>query len=306
MKDVNDLKVGIIILNYNSSAMTIKLANVFEKYRLVNKIIVVDNNSTDSSRKDFKNLSSPKIELMFLKENKGYSNGNNHGLKKLYDEGFDVAIVANPDIYIAEKDFTILINRLRESKYAVLSPVEYDSKWQVVNPAYSKRMDYLDDLLDCFYFGRKRNKKLRMQIDKNKKIQDVGMLKGSFLAFDLKVFQKLGFFDDNVFLYCEERILSKKIEDNNYKIGLILDAKYQHNHKASIVNTYKSSASRMKILYKSRYYYNVKYLQINLLKKMILKAAMRVSICEYHLQDVMKWCSLRIALFQQSAKRKSK
>ena len=70
-------------------------------------------------------------------------------------------------------------------------------------------------------------------------------------------------------------------------MGLILDAKYQHNHKASIVNTYKSSASRMKILYKSRYYYNVKYLHINSIKKILLKVAMSISICEYTLRDCL-------------------
>ena len=290
MKRRNDLKVGVIVLNYNSSAMTAKLVNTLKEYKLVNKIIVVDNNSTDSSRMDFKNLTSPKIELLFLKENKGYSNGNNYGLKKLYDEEFDVAIVANPDIYISEEDFATLINSLCNSEYSVLSPIEYDFRWQVVNPQYSKRMDYTDDLLDCFYFGRKINKKLGKQIDKNKQIQDVGMLKGSFLAFDLKTFQKVGFFDENVFLYCEERILSKKMEDNNYKMGLITNAKYQHNHKASIVNTYKSSASRIKILYKSRYYYNVRYLHIGLLKRILLKLMMSVSICEYKLRDFFAWC----------------
>ena len=70
MKRRNDLKVGVIVLNYNSSAMTAKLVNTLKEYKLVNKIIVVDNNSTDSSRMDFKKLTSPKIELLFLRENK--------------------------------------------------------------------------------------------------------------------------------------------------------------------------------------------------------------------------------------------
>lgn len=41
-------------------------------------------------------------------------------------------------------------------------------------------------------------------------IQNAEKLDGSFFAFRLKNFLEVGGFDENIFLYCEERILGKR------------------------------------------------------------------------------------------------
>ena len=43
------MKVAIVILNYNSEEDTIKYVESIKEYKNLNKIIVVDNNSTDAT-----------------------------------------------------------------------------------------------------------------------------------------------------------------------------------------------------------------------------------------------------------------
>ena len=48
-------EINIVILNYNDSETTLKLIESIHEYPNINKIIVVDNNSTDDSVEVIKN-----------------------------------------------------------------------------------------------------------------------------------------------------------------------------------------------------------------------------------------------------------
>lgn len=101
-------------------------------------------------------------------------------------------------------------------------------------------------------------------------------------------FVRVGGFDESVFLFCEERIISRKISDIGKKIGIVINAKYNHNHSASISKEYKSVEKQIKLLYKSRYYYNCKYNKISLLKKVVMLVAMRISLIEFYCIDIIR------------------
>lgn len=77
------LKLMAIILNYNSSDDSIKCAEYLLKQKKNIYITIVDNCSTDDSKKKLK-LFSQKKDIIFLenKQNNGFSAGNNIGLKK--------------------------------------------------------------------------------------------------------------------------------------------------------------------------------------------------------------------------------
>jgi hypothetical protein len=283
------MKTGFIILNYNSATMTIKLARQIEKYSNIDSVLIVDNKSIDDSLKLIKNVLSDKIKVLESPQNGGYSSGNNLGLKYFSKLEFDIAIVANPDIYIDEDSINILLKAFQESDFSVLSPVEYDENWNMVKPPTIRRMNYRDDILDCFFVGRKlfvREQEIGLNAENG--LQQTEMLRGSFLAFKLKDFQKIGYFDENIFLYCEERILSKKLQDANLKMGLVVNSKYQHNHMASIAKEYQSTVSKIKLLYISRLYYDCEYLKIGNFKYIFLKMAMTFSIFEYYVMDLIK------------------
>ena len=140
--------------------------------------------------------------------------------------------------------------------------------------------------MECFWLGRKiLQHSQNIKIQENVKIQETDILKGSFFGIRLKDFLEVGGFDEGVFLFCEERILAKKITNNGGSIGIVFQAKYMHNHSTSIKKVYQSKTERIRLLYDSRMYYNCKYNKINKIQKRLLETAMKFSIMEYKIID---------------------
>ena len=178
----------------------------------------------------------------------------------------------------------------KHSSYALLSGIEYDINKEIDLPIIWHENSYYDDLFGCLFLTRKLREKLKKveQLSFSTDIVDVELLKGSFFAIRMSDFHEVDFFDDTVFLFCEERILAKKLKRIEKKIGILPTAKYYHNHSTSINVKYKKKKEQMNLLYQSRYYYNVKYNNIGLVKKLCLKLFMFLSSIEYSILDYIK------------------
>lgn len=75
------MKVGIIILNYNTGEMTRTLAKCVSEYKKVDDVVIVDNASTDDSITRLSEAVGGKIHLIQSGRNGEYSFGNNVGAK---------------------------------------------------------------------------------------------------------------------------------------------------------------------------------------------------------------------------------
>ena len=96
-------KIGVVILNYNDSETSIKLISSLEKYDIVNRIVIVDNCSTDDSFTILSQNTSSKVEVVKSARNGGYGYGNNYGIRYLNETVHPSHIlIANPDVEIAE------------------------------------------------------------------------------------------------------------------------------------------------------------------------------------------------------------
>lgn len=281
--------VSFLILNYNSPELTSTYANTVAEYKSVNHVIVVDNCSTDNSYKLLSELDSTKIHVVQSERNGGYSYGNNWGAMYAKSLNTDVLFISNPDVYISEESVNKIIDAFKVSDYSVLSGIEYDINNNITNPPIWRMNTYKDDLLDCFYIGRMSNrKKETIDVQYSIDIQRVDIVKGSFLAVKLQDFIDVEGFDEGVFLFCEERILAKKMKDAGKKVGIVTSVKYFHNHSVSINKSYKKRRQQMELLYKSRIYYNENYEKISKTKLIILAIAMRWSLLEFFIVDAIK------------------
>lgn len=281
--------VSFLILNYNSAELTSMYAKNVAEYKLVDHVIVVDNCSTDNSYDILSKLDTPNIHVVQSKRNGGYSYGNNWGAR--YSERFntDLLFISNADVYVSEENINRIISAFEHSDYAVLSGIEYDINNVITKPPIWRMNTYVNDFADCFYLGRMINrKKQTIDVNYSLKIQNVDIVKGSFLAVRLRDFIDVGGFDEGVFLFCEERILAKKMKDAGKKVGVVPSAKYLHNHSVSINKSYKKRRLQMKLLYKSRLYYNERYEGVNKIKLLILKLAMEWSLFEFFIADMKK------------------
>jgi len=280
------MRCGFVILNYNSYNMTIKLAKKVAEFDKIEKVVIIDNQSTDNSFEHLIDINHPKIKLIKSDKNGGYSYGNNIGIRYLCNIGMDIAFISNPDVDIDEKDINLIINGFERTDYSVLSAVELDINGNVARPPIYLLSSYWDDLADCFFISRKIKKlSKKTEIDKTTDIQKVELVKGSFFGVRLKDFAEVDYFDDEFFLFCEERTLGKKMKNADKQIGILTRAVYHHNHSASINKTYKCVKSQIKILYRSRQIYHKKYLKTGTVLNTMMSIAMKISLFEYGIKD---------------------
>lgn len=90
--------------------------------------------------------------------------------------------------------------------------------------------------------------------------------------------ESIGFFDEGVFLYCEEAILSRQIERDGKKMYYLNDAKCVHAHKSSEKG---DPRRRFKNWKHSRFYYIEKYSGDSLIGRTIAKASMSLYVMTF-------------------------
>lgn len=286
------MKLAAVILNYNDSVNASNLALKLSTFNEIDIVVVVDNCSTDDSLTVMKRMLSgfKKINLYVSEKNGGYSYGNNFGIKKAQELGCDKAIVCNTDVEFDNTFINECCNAL-DTQFAVVSVLmkmpgdiyPYEDNYRIFS--------YSEDLLTCFHFGRKYlrkkyNRKLVLN-NNDHQIHSVDKVPGSMFFIDINKFFECGGFDENVFLYCEERILGRKVKNKGYKVGVYYCYEYFHNHSISIDKS-MSKLNQYILTYKSRLYYQKAYNSISPFKAAVFKLCVRFFIMEYHIIRMIK------------------
>ena len=215
------MKTGIIILNYNTADDTVKYVNKIKNYSVLDKIIVVDNLSSENNCMEKLNkLKNDKIYVIRAEKNGGYSYGNNFGMKYLNDlkEEFDYIIISNPDIEVAEEAIKKCIEFLEKNKKAaVCAPKMVDSNQNPVRRSSWKIRKPLIDMInstrltEILFWWAVRKGEYSFEDYKKSELK-VEAVSGAFFVIKYDVFEKCNFFDENTFLFYEEDILANKIK----------------------------------------------------------------------------------------------
>ena len=269
-------KVGMIILNYNDYETTDKYLSSIKNYKVLDKIIVVDNNSTDSSYEKLQKYNNSKIKVIETKENKGYAYGNNAGIKAL-DDDIDYVIISNPDITVSEKTIARLKKDLDTNKdISVVAPV-------IKELNYIKRgwrlPKYKDELLsNITFFHRKAEANLRYDDSKYKgNITKVDVVSGCFFMIRKSVLNLIGNFDEGTFLYYEENIMGHKLDLVGKKTFIDNEAEVTHNLSVSVDKSF-NSINKYKILKNSQKYYVKYFLKSNIFAIILLRLVYYISL----------------------------
>jgi len=258
----NILKTVMIVLNYNDSETTQKLINKVRNYKNIEKIIIVDNKSSDDSYMILKKMEDEKVIVIQTKANLGYAYGNNIGVKYAIDK-YDPAycIIANPDISFDEKIIDRLIQEADKNNSIGIITAKMAGNinaWKIPT--------WFDGIKSMFLFWNKFSKKYE-KLDS--KINEVGVVSGSFFIIASEAYKNVNGFDERTFLYGEENILAFKLKKNNYKTILLSDIEYEHHHSVSIKKQYKSKVKPFLIYVKSLKIYNKYYIKANILQNII-------------------------------------
>ena len=264
------MKLGMCIVNYNDYKTTKRLIDNIISYKCLDKIVVVDNKSTDNSLINLKKLESKKIKIIASNKNGGYSYALNIGCKYLIEEFKElVIIVSNSDIIIDSEDDLIELAKIVSDNRVVVAPTIIEGNnlnrgWKIPKPT--------DDILqNIFYFHRYFKKKI-MYPDNyyHKKLSKVEVVSGSFFLINSKHLENINYFDDKVFLYYEENILGVKTKKAGKSMVVVNDIDVVHDHSVTIDKSLKA-IKKYDILKQSQYYFEKYYNKANWLQLLLLK-----------------------------------
>ena len=118
------MSISIIIVTYNNQHQIKACINsiVEEIHHIDGEIIIIDNNSTDQTKKeiDTLHLSERILKSIYNKNNKGYARANNQGISIAKNK---TLFFLNPDTFMSKGTLSILMNRLTvNNKLAAIAP----------------------------------------------------------------------------------------------------------------------------------------------------------------------------------------
>ena len=185
--------VSIIILNYNAGELLLNCVESVFKTNYNNlDVIVVDNASSDKSHLKCKEIFN-KIRLLENKENEGYCEGNNIGIR---DARGEFIVILNPDTIVEPNWLSEFLKA-----YSKFGDGLYQPK---ILSLYEKEiLQSTGNMIHLFGFGFARDKGIK---DKNqfKKIEKIGYASGTCLFTTSKVLKKIGLLDPFLFLYHDD------------------------------------------------------------------------------------------------------
>lgn len=255
------MKIGFMIVNYNDVPTTKLLLKNIETYKCIDVILVVDNNSTDNSFNMLKELETDRIRIVNTMSNKGYGSAINFGARYLKKLGIRWSFISNADIVIEdEKVLMQLIDDINDNR-AWIAPVIKEHNG--ISRGFKVESPLDSILLSIPYFYRKFLPRINYDESYyNKDILPVESLSGCFFLLSLDVLEEVGYFDENIFLYYEENILSRKIEKTNKQIVLDTRIFVFHNHSVTIDKNL-NRIKKYRTLKKSQRYFQKKYNHAN-------------------------------------------
>ena len=205
-----DNKVTVVAVSFFSESIIENLIKSIESHI---RILIVENSLSlslkDNIEKKYKN-----VEVFIPEKNLGNGGGINFGLERVKTE---FALYLDVDT-IPEND---MINTLIEysniiDDFCILAPKDPSNSY---------------------------NKNLYINFNENNDYHKMEFITGCAMFFKMEKLKKVGFFDENIFLYYEETDLYFRCHKKNFGIYLIDKAIFKHIGSSSIDKKYNQQIS---------------------------------------------------------------
>lgn len=287
-------EIVVVILNWNASIETVRLVeNIRSVEDRDTSFIIVDNGSSAKERKEleafaleresWKLVREREIEsgdspngnfLLLLKENYGYSKGNNYGLRLAQKLGYEYSIIANNDVSLDIPVFSKMLEIMKTDKsIAIVGPKVVERFGKTQGPF--KRPSLIDEFWKPLFFPIFWAKKVLVpSLNRNmeKSASQVVMpfaVSGCFFLVRNSSMKKVGNFDENTFLYMEEIILSERLRAQSMKVAYTNEIYINHYHELS--TSKMSKKKKFKASLSSALYYYEMYRDFGKIKLLLVK-----------------------------------
>lgn len=207
--------VSVIIVNWNAKkylkgCIDSLLSQSFTDY----EIVLVDNASSDGSV-DFVRTSYPQVKVIQNKENLGFAEGNNVGIKN--STGSLVALF-NPDAVADKNWLSILVKTLQSSEKIAAAT----GKMYYLGDKYGK------DAVFCTWSKIDPYSAAPYNFYNDEPASKVDYLSGAAMILKRDILEKIGLMDKDYFLYFEETDLCARMIRAGYDLMYIPSALVWH------------------------------------------------------------------------------
>lgn len=200
-------KVAAIIVSYNPDKNLLDSVNLLISQ--VEKIIIVDNGSIEEKRKDIssiKDIDNERIEIIFNEENLGIATALNIGVREALKQGFNWILTMDQDSKaskdMVEKMFEVYNNIDEKERKSILSifPNFVDERIQSIEE---------NSVMNTYEYV------------------DADITSGNLV--NSEVFDKVGFFDDSLFIDLVDTDFCMRLNEKNIKMIKVRDAILYHS-----------------------------------------------------------------------------
>lgn len=232
------MKIAVVILNYNSAKDCRKCVGFLQRQEgIETEIVVVDNCSRADDRNYVEALCAETgATFIASAENRGYNAGNNIGLRYAAQKGYRYALIANPDMEFPQADY---LRRLTDAMTAHFDAVVCGSDIVGVSGEHQNpskpdgNWRHSWNWVRAVFGDKNKTKTVHDYLDNPLQSHYCTKVSGCCLLVDLVFLQQIDFFDEHVFLYCEEAILAKQVESAKRRMYYTTDCQAVHRHIAS-------------------------------------------------------------------------
>lgn len=247
-------KVFAVVLNYNSFEDTKKCVSFLKKQEQADlEICVVDNCSTDHTSAELEEYARQN-QILFIAnhENKGFSAGNNVGLRKAAELGYEYALIINPDVELRDNNYVrdAILQMDKDKSIAVLGTDVINKKEQHQNPM--RELFFFEEVCWPYISIRNRVKKTLPYVKNYKKSGYCKKLSGCCFFIRLSFAKEIDYLDENVFMFSEEPLLAAAVKEKDYKEYYMASQHAYHMHKDKPKEGNKDNIHRF---FESRKYY---------------------------------------------------
>jgi len=201
-----------VIVHYNGAEWIEKCLNSFSFTRYEDKIIVIDNCSTDKEGVQIIINKFPKAILIELKENVGFGRANNLGIQIALEKKAKYVFLLNQDAWLCDNDTIDKLKTVANENldFGIISPIHFNSTQTALDQGFST------------YMARSKNAKLLSDIFLNKfdSIYEIPFVNAAAWLLNIENFRKVGFFDADFFMYGEDTDLINRVLYHKYKLGI--------------------------------------------------------------------------------------
>lgn len=259
-------KLSITIVNYNAGEYLIKCLDSLKKVEkeLEFDVYIIDNDSKDDS---FERAQKKFPEFIYIdnKANLGFGKAHNIALKRAKTP---YLLTLNPDCEVPKGTLKFIYDFMEKNPDVGLSTPKVEKADGSLDIACHRGFPTPKASFEYFFL---KNDRLYHLTDRNmNEIHEIDSAVGAFMFMRREVLQKVGYFDEDYFLYGEDIDMCFRIKKAGFKVMYIPDVKVLHvkgvssgikEHSKKVSKASSSTQnlamnyfySTMKIFYKKHY-----------------------------------------------------